>query len=160
MFIVTFLFSKKKKKKECPQNKKESSFQYSLASRKCNTTVQRFLVSLVCKLSKLNSSWLGIYDCTLFHKDKIYGLLLIEDATAQGRSTHGNLELSAFLQFLDPHIPHKFATVLCKSADPSSLNISHEISETRALVTLIHWRVNVIFQPARQLWVARILKSV
>ena len=114
-----FYFQKKKK---CPQNKKESSFfTYSLASRKCNTMVQKFPASLVCKLSRLNSSWLGIYDCTLFHKDKIYGLLLIEDDTAQGRSTHGNLELSAFLQFLDPHIPHKFATVLVQVWRPNAI---------------------------------------
>ena len=82
---------------------------------------QKFLVSPVCKLSRLKSSWLGIYGCTLFHEDKIYGLLPIEDDTAQGRSTHGNLELSALLQFLDPPTPHKFATVLVQVCRPNSI---------------------------------------
>ena len=112
---------KSKKKKNVHKIRKKVAFKYSLTSRKCNIMVQKFLVSHVCKLSRLNSSWLGIYDCTLFHKDKIYGLLLIEDDTAQGRSTHGNLELSAFLQFLDPHIPHKFATVLVQVWRPNAI---------------------------------------
>ena len=58
---------------------------------------------------------------TLFHNDNIYGLLLIEDDTVQGRSTHGNLKLSAFLQFLDPSILHKFATVLVQICRPNSI---------------------------------------
>ena len=146
MFIVTFLF--KKKKKKCPQNKKVA-FKYSLACRKFNTMAQQFLVSLVCKLSRLNSSSLGIYGCTLFHKDKIYGLLLIEDYTAQGHSTHGNLELSAFLQFLDPPTPHKFAAVLVQVCRPNFIKDFWWNLRNSSLVTLIHWRVNVIFQPVR-----------
>ena len=119
MFVVAFLFSKKKE--NVCKIRKKVAFKYSLASRKCNNMAQKFLVSLVCKLSRLNSSWLGIYGCTLFHKDKIYGLLLIEDDTAQGRSTQGNLELSAFFQFLDPPSPHKFATVLVQVCRPNSI---------------------------------------
>ena len=147
MFVVAFLFSKKKE--NVCKIRKKVAFKYSLASRKCNNMAQKFLVSLVCKLSRLNSSWLGIYGCTLFHKDKIYGLLLIEDDTAQGRSTHGNLELSGFLQFLDPPTPappqkKSLLRSWCRSADPILLKISDEIWETRALVALIHWRVNVI----------------
>ena len=112
---------KSKKKKNVHKIRKKVAFKYSLTSRKCNIMVQKFLVSLVCKLSRLNSSWLGIYDCTLFHKDKVYGVLLIEEDTAQGCSTHGNLELSAFLRFLDPPIPHKFATVLVEVCRPNSI---------------------------------------
>ena len=70
---------------------------------------------------------------------------LLEDDTAQGCSTHKNLELGASPSFWNSPPPTRILLrSYCKSLEPLPLKISVEIYKTLTLVTLIHWSLDVI----------------
>ena len=83
-----------------PQNGKENNFQKSVRKNIFNPLEQKaFVFSFFGKLSRLKCSRIGICDCRWFHKVEIYVLLLLEDDTAHGCSTHRNLKLGASPSF-------------------------------------------------------------
>ena len=135
---MTVLFSKISFRKM----RKKIFLKNSFASRKFNPLKKKAFVA---------SCFVNIY--------KIYGLLLFEDNTAQGRSTNRYLELGASPYFWTsyvppcpfPPLPQNFATVLLQISRTTSITVFRwnlrkpSFSYTHPLERKWHQIVNDVF---------------